>query len=38
MSRIETLHIHNFKFFDEQKPIELKGKHLLLFGEHISCN
>lgn len=34
MSRIETLHIHNFKFFDEQKPIKLGGKHLLLFGEN----
>lgn len=34
MSRIETLQIHNFKFFDEQKPIELGGKHLLLFGEN----
>ena len=34
MSRIETLHIHNLKFFDEQKPIKLGGKHLLLFGEN----
>ena len=36
MSRIKQLHIHNFKFFDEQKPIELgnTGKHLLLFGEN----
>ncbi len=34
MGRIETLHIHNFKFFDEQKPIKLGGKHLLLFGEN----
>jgi len=36
MSRIKQLHIHNFKFFDDQKPIELEdtGKHLLLFGEN----
>lgn len=36
MSRIKQLHIHNFKFFDEQKPIDLGdiGKHLLLFGEN----
>jgi len=34
MSRIETLHINNFKFFDDQKPIQLGGKHLLLFGEN----
>lgn len=36
MSRIKQLHIHNFKFFDEQQPIELgdTGKHLLLFGEN----
>lgn len=34
MSRIKTLHLNNFKFFDEQKPIELDGKHLLLFGEN----
>ncbi len=36
MSRIKTIHIHNFKFFDEQRPIELgdDGKHLLLYGEN----
>lgn len=36
MSRIKQLYIHNFKFFDEQKPIELgdSGNHLLLFGEN----
>jgi hypothetical protein len=36
MSRIKQLHINNFKFFDEQEPIELgdTGKHLLLFGEN----
>lgn len=34
MTQIDTLHIHNFKFFDEQKPIELKEKHLLLYGEN----
>lgn len=36
MSRIKSIHINNFKFFDEQPPIELgeTGKHLLLFGEN----
>ena len=34
MSRINTLHINNFKFFDEQEPIILGGKHLLLYGEN----
>lgn len=36
MSRIKSLHIHNFKFFDEQTAIELgeTGKHLLLYGEN----
>ena len=36
MSRIRTLHINNFKFFDQQEPIDLgfEGKHLLLFGEN----
>jgi ABC-type dipeptide/oligopeptide/nickel transport system ATPase subunit len=36
MSRIKSIQIHNFKFFDEQKAIELgeTGKHLLLFGEN----
>ncbi len=34
MSRIDTLHIHNFKFFDEQPAIKLGGKHLLLYGEN----
>jgi predicted ATP-dependent endonuclease of OLD family len=34
MSRIETLHILNFKFFEEHQPIELGGKHLLLFDEN----
>jgi len=34
MSRINSLHIHNFKFFDEQPAINLSGKHLLLFGEN----
>jgi len=34
MSRIDTLQIHNFKFFNEQKPIKLDGKHLLLYGEN----
>lgn len=34
MKRIDTLHLHNFKFFDEQEPIKLDGKHLLLYGEN----
>src|SRR5690554_5431958 len=34
MSRIDTLQIHNFKFFNEQEPIKLEGKHLLLYGEN----
>tara|TARA_R110002072_G_scaffold37715_15_gene109949 strand:- start:6577 stop:8502 length:1926 start_codon:yes stop_codon:yes gene_type:complete len=34
MSRIDTLQIHNFKFFNEQEPIKLDGNHLLLYGEN----
>jgi len=34
MDKIDKIHIHNFKFFDEQEAIELGGKHLLLFGEN----
>jgi len=36
MSRIKSIHIHNFKFFDEQPAIDLgeTGKHLLLYGEN----
>jgi energy-coupling factor transporter ATP-binding protein EcfA2 len=36
MSRIKSIHIHNFKFFDEQAAIDLgeTGKHLLLYGEN----
>lgn len=34
MSRIDSFQINNFKFFDEQDPIQLGGKHLLLFGEN----
>lgn len=34
MSRIDSIHINNFKFFDKQEPIKLGGKHLLLFGEN----
>lgn len=34
MSRIKTLHINNFKFFRNSTPIELNGKHLLLYGEN----
>lgn len=34
MNRIDTLQIHNFKFFQAQKPIKLGGNHLLLYGEN----
>jgi energy-coupling factor transporter ATP-binding protein EcfA2 len=36
MSRIKSIQIHNFKFFDEQPAIDLgeSGKHLLLYGEN----
>ena len=34
MSKIDTIHINNFKFFDEVEPIELRGKHMLLYGEN----
>jgi hypothetical protein len=34
MNRIDTLQIHNFKFFQAQDPIKLNGKHLLLYGEN----
>lgn len=34
MDKIDTLQIHNFKFFDLQEPIKLGGKHLLLYGEN----
>jgi len=34
-SRINEIHIQNFKFFPEcKKPIYLDGKHLLLYGEN----
>jgi energy-coupling factor transporter ATP-binding protein EcfA2 len=36
MSRIKSIQINNFKFFDAHPPIELgdAGKHLLLYGEN----
>lgn len=36
MSRIKSIQIHNFKFFDEQSPLDLteRGKHLLIYGEN----
>lgn len=34
MSKIDLLHLHNFKFFNEHAPLKLDGKHLLLFGEN----
>lgn len=34
MSKIDSIQINNFKFFNEQEEIKLKGKHLLLYGEN----
>ena len=34
MGRIDTLQVHNFKFFDKQEPLKIGGKHLLLYGEN----
>ena len=34
MSKIKTIKINNFKFFTNNIPLELEGKHLLLFGEN----
>ena len=34
MSKINSLHINNFKFFGEADPIVLDGKNLLLYGEN----
>lgn len=34
MSKIQSLRVNNFKFFRNSKPIELNGKHLLLYGEN----
>lgn len=34
MSKIKTLHINNFKFFRNSVPLDLNGKHLLLYGEN----
>ena len=34
MSKIQSIHINNFKFFGESEPIELGGKNLLLYGEN----
>ena len=34
MNRIDTLHIHNFKFLQNQDPIKLGGNHMLLYGEN----
>ncbi|CAN5493417.1 hypothetical protein BH09BAC4_BH09BAC4_08660 [soil metagenome] len=34
MARISTLHINNFKFFGESEPIDVGGKHLLIYGEN----
>lgn len=34
MNRIKSLHIHNFKFFQDEEPIMLGGNHMLLYGEN----
>ena len=34
MAKISTLHINNFKFFGESEPIDVGGKHLLIYGEN----
>lgn len=34
MSKIQSIHIKNFKFFGEAAPIVLNGKNLLLYGEN----
>ncbi len=34
MSKINSITLSNFKFFGEEKTIELGGKHLLLYGEN----
>ena len=33
-NRIDSIQLKNFKFFQEEKPIELKGNNLLLYGEN----
>ncbi|MVM29385.1 AAA family ATPase [Spirosoma sp. HMF4905] len=34
MARIDSIHINQFKFFADNDPIQLGGKHLLLYGEN----
>lgn len=34
MSKINTIALSNFKFFCKEKPINIDGKHLLLYGEN----
>lgn len=34
MSKIKRIWLNNFKFFGSSSPIELAGKHLLLYGEN----
>jgi hypothetical protein len=34
MKRIKSLQLNNFKFFQEERPIELNGNNLLLYGEN----
>ena len=34
MNRIKSIQLHNFKFFQEEKPIELNENNLLLYGEN----
>ena len=34
MKPIQELHINYFKFFADNEPIKIDGKHLLLYGEN----
>lgn len=34
MNQISTIHINNFKFFGDSEPINVGGKHLLIYGEN----
>lgn len=34
MNKIKTLQLNNFKFFQEEKPINFNGDNLLLYGEN----
>ncbi len=34
MAKIQTIHINDFKFFGNSEPIQIEGKHVLLYGEN----